>query len=97
MASLADYPADRHAIVSALDALEVGDARLACEILLAALEDGEYVVRARCRVCGAGFPWAGLRDHHELMVHEPDPNGLPVAGTAPEPEPEHHEEAHLAA
>lgn len=68
MASLADYPADRHAIVAALDALGDGDARLAGAILLGALEDGPSERRCRCE-CGAAFEWPGLLDAHRLAVH----------------------------
>jgi hypothetical protein len=57
------------AIVAALEALGDGDSRLAAEFLLAALEDGFYVVRARCRACGATYEWAGLRDAYELAVN----------------------------
>jgi len=63
---------DRLAILAALEALEVGDSGLSVEILLAALEDGEHVERVRCRFCGAGFPWPGLRDRHELAAHSLD-------------------------
>lgn len=73
-----------------LEAIGDGDSRYAADLLTNAIEvDGDYIIRSRCRVCGAGFPWAGLRDHHELMSHDPDPDGLAVAGTDPEPDPEH--------
>jgi len=59
----------RLAIVQALEALEVGDAVYAAEILLAALEDGPTERRRRCPVCGLGFEWPGLLDHHLLFSH----------------------------
>lgn len=55
----------RLALVAALEALEVGDQRLAVDILLAAIEDdGERVERVRCDACGLGFTWPGLRAAH---------------------------------
>jgi hypothetical protein len=61
----------RGAIVRALDALELGDARQACEILLGAIEDcPEQPRRFACSTCGLSFAWPGERDHHALMAHD---------------------------
>ncbi len=57
------------AIYSALEALEVGDVRLAVEILLTALEDGDVERRLRCEGCGARFAWPGELDHHRRFSH----------------------------
>lgn len=62
---------NRAAIVSALEALEVGDSVEATAILLSALEDaGPRIDRAFCRGCGQGFEWPGLRDNHERNCSE---------------------------
>lgn len=68
---------DRLAVVVALEALGDGDVRLAEAILLGAGEDGQYVERSRCRVCGAGYEWPGLRDSHEIVVHGFDAEAVP--------------------
>lgn len=57
-------------IISALEALEVGDQRLATEILLGAIEDGPA---ERPHVCECGFAaeWPGLLEAHRLSAgHE---------------------------
>lgn len=54
----------RPAITIALEALEDGDQRSAVDVLLAALEDGSSERRYLCEVCGAGFEWPGLLQHH---------------------------------
>jgi hypothetical protein len=57
----------RLSIVSALEALEVGDQRLAVDILLAALDEGEPVgARENRCACGRQFEWPGLLDAHQL-------------------------------
>jgi hypothetical protein len=66
---------DRLAIVSALEALEAGDTRLAVDILLGALEeldDGPASGgrrRAVCPHCRVAFRWPGLLDQHLTVVH----------------------------
>jgi hypothetical protein len=59
-------------MIRALDALEVGDQRLACAILLSALGEDDCDSgsdRCRCWVCGQGFEWPGLLDAHVFRVH----------------------------
>ncbi len=60
----------RAAIVSALEALEVGDQAYAVEILLSALEDGPTAQRRQheCH-CGRSFNWPGERDEHRRVAH----------------------------
>jgi hypothetical protein len=58
------------AILTALDCLGDGDQAQAVEVLLAALEDAPRPAGCRCRSCGLRFDWPGLRDEHELRVHE---------------------------
>jgi len=60
----------RLALVAALEALEVGDVSHATEILLGALEDGPTARACRCPVCGLGFEWPGLLDHHLRFSHD---------------------------
>lgn len=55
----------RLVIVTALEALEASDQRLAADILLAALdEDGERRERVWCPACTASFEWPGQLDAH---------------------------------
>jgi len=53
------------AIVSALEALEDGDVRLAVAILLGALEDGPSSRPHLCS-CGNAYEWPGLLEAHRL-------------------------------
>jgi hypothetical protein len=57
------------AIVTALEALEVGDQELAVSVLLNALEDSPRRERCACSDCGQGFEWPGQRDAHIAAVH----------------------------
>jgi len=58
------------AALEALEALEAGDVSEAWSILNGALEqDGTTERRYRCRVCGVGLEWPGLRERHELLAH----------------------------
>lgn len=63
----------RLAIVSALEALEVGDQQLAVEILLGALEDGNvcdpHGRRRPCPVCGPPPRWPGELAAHCIALH----------------------------
>ena len=54
----------RSAVETALEALGVGDAAYATQVLLDALEDVPRVDRVRCNACGRGFDWPGLLDEH---------------------------------
>jgi hypothetical protein len=60
---------ERLAIVSALEACEVGDYRYAVEILLTALEDDRPRARSFVCPCGPSFEWPGLLDHHQRFAH----------------------------
>jgi len=71
----------RSAIQVALDALEIGDAAFAVEVLLGALEDGPAERRHRCSECGLGFEWPGLRVEHVRAAH-PVSTVVAVAGRA---------------
>ena len=58
----------RIVLVAALEALEVGDVRLATELLLDALEgNAPFVERAWCCACGRGFEWPGLAEAHSHL------------------------------
>ncbi|MEJ7567423.1 MAG: hypothetical protein WKF41_04075 [Gaiellaceae bacterium] len=61
----------RAALYSALEAIELGDVATATALLLDALEvDGPSSQRRyRCRICGVGLEWPGLRERHELLIH----------------------------
>jgi hypothetical protein len=61
----------RAAVVAAIEALEVGDQRAVCAILLAALEDGPVLPEPwSCPHCpGASYPWVGLLERHMVVVH----------------------------
>jgi hypothetical protein len=59
----------RTAIVTALEALEVGDQELAVSVLLNALEDGPRHDRCACPDCDLSFEWSGQRDAHVAAVH----------------------------
>jgi hypothetical protein len=57
----------RAGVWAALEHLEAGDPRGACDTLLALVEDSESEPRAarcRCSGCGATFRWPGELDGH---------------------------------
>jgi len=60
----------RAAITAALEALDAGETRYACEILLSALEDGPTARRYSCEVCAVPFEWAGQLAEHVDRVHD---------------------------
>ena len=59
----------RGAIMSALDALGMGDQWEATQILLAALEDVDVPRQLACEFCGLRFAWPGELDDHLRVSH----------------------------
>lgn len=62
----------RAAITAALEALDAGETRYACEILLSALEDGPTARRYSCEVCAVPFEWPGELEAHLDHHHRKD-------------------------
>lgn len=63
---------ERVAVVSALEAFEVGDQELGVGILVDLLDYGDRTVRAWCPGCDEGFEWPGLLDRHLISCWEAD-------------------------
>lgn len=63
---------NRVALIKVLEGCDVGDYRLAVEILLGLLEQLDEPVehRAICQACGRGFEWPGLLNAHFCTAQE---------------------------
>ena len=59
----------RAALVSAREALELGDVDYAHSILVSALADKPRDLKHACPDCRNSFEWPGLLAEHRLLIH----------------------------